>query len=103
MGDPPALSLEGEGAAVGSGVVVGVACGVVAGVASGVALGLIATDALGETDATGLDEAKADGVALGNGFAVLASVSSTPARRSRLCFAVKKVNSKVTPKKIAPR
>jgi hypothetical protein len=105
VGDAPVLPPEGEGAAVDCGVVVGVASGVVAGVASGVAVGLIATDAdaPGEADATGLDEARADGVALGNGFAFLASLSRTPARRSMLCFAVKKVSIKVTPKKIPPR
>jgi hypothetical protein len=67
------------------------------------ALGEAEADALGETEAAGLEEATADGVALGNGFAFLASLSRTPARRSRLCFAVKNVSSKVTPKKIAPR
>jgi hypothetical protein len=96
-GDSTALLAEGDGEIVGCGVAVGVACGV--------AVGLLATeaDALGEAEATGLEEATADGVALGNGFAFLASLSRTPARRSRLCFAVKKVSSKVTPKKIAPR
>jgi len=83
--------------AAGDGETVG--CGVAVGVASGVAVGLLVTEA----DALGEAEATADGVALGNGFAFFASLSRTPARRSRLCFAVKKVNSKVTPKKIAPR
>ena len=97
MGDPFWLLTEGEGETVGWTVVVGVA--------SGVEFGLLVTEAeaLGEAEATGLEEATADGVALGNGFAVLASLSRTPARRSRLCFAVKKVSIKVTPKKIPPR
>ena len=86
---------------------VGVACGVAVGVASGVAVGLAVTeadaDAFGETEVPGLDEATAAAVALGNGLVFLASLSSTPARRSRLCFAVKNVSSKVTPKKIPPR
>jgi hypothetical protein len=96
-GDSTALLAEGDAEIVGCGVAVGVACGV--------AVGLLATevDALGEAEAAGLEEATADGVALGNGFAFLASLSRTPARRSRLCFAVKNVSSKVTPKKIAPR
>jgi len=96
-GDSAALLAEGDGETVG--------CGVAVGGASGAAVGLLVTeaDALGEAEATGLEEATADGVALGNGFAFFASLSRTPARRSRLCFAVKKVNSKVTPKKIAPR
>ena len=97
MGDPFWLLTEGEGETVG--------CTVVVGVASGVEFGLPVTEAeaLGEAEATGLEEATADGLALGNGFAVLASLSRTPARRSRLCFAVKKVSIKVTPKKIPPR
>jgi hypothetical protein len=105
IGDPPALLLEGAGVTVDWGVVVGVVCGLVVGVALGVVVGLLVTeaDALGEAEATGLGEATADRVALGNGLAVLASLSRTPARRSRLCFAVKKVSTKVTPKKIAPR
>jgi hypothetical protein len=86
---------------------VGVACGVAVGDACGVAVGLLVTvadaEALGETEATGLDEATADAVALGKGLAFLASLSRTPARRSMLCLAVRKVSSKVTPKKIAPR
>lgn len=77
------------------------------GVACGVAVGLLVTvadaETLGETEATGLDEATADAVALGKGLAFLASLSRTPARRSMLCLAVRKVSSKVTPKKIAPR
>ena len=107
MGEGDALGLltEGEVVAVGSGVAVGVAPGVVVGVACGVALGLPATeaDAVGEVEATGLDEPMADGVALAIGFAFLASLSRTPARRSELCFAVKNVSNKVIPKKIAPR
>lgn len=97
MGDPFLLLTEAEGETVG--------CTVVVGVASGVEFGLLVTEAepLGEVEATGLEEATADGLALGNGFAVLASLSRTPARRSRLCFAVKKVSIKVTPKKIPPR
>jgi hypothetical protein len=91
VGDPFWLLTEGEGETVG--------CTVVVGVASGVEFGLPVTEA----EATGLEEATADGLALGNGFAVLASLSRTPARRSRLCFAVKKVSIKVTPKKIPPR
>jgi hypothetical protein len=86
---------------------VGVASGVAVGVVSGVVVGLDDTvadaEALREAEATGLDDAVADVVALGNGFAFLASLSRTPARRSMLCFAVKKVSSKVTPKKIPPR
>jgi hypothetical protein len=50
-----------------------------------------------------VDEGIADGVELATGFAFLASLSRTPARRSMLCFAVKKVSSNVTPKKIPPR
>ena len=97
LGDSPALLAEGDGETVG--------CGVAVEVASGVAVGLLVTgaDALGEAEAAGLEEATVGGVALGNGFAFLASLSRTPARRSRLCLAVKKVSSKVTPKKIAPR
>jgi hypothetical protein len=97
VGDPFLVLTEGEGETVG--------CTVVVGVASGVEFGLLVTEAeaLGEAEATGLEEATADGVALGNGFAVLASLSRTPARRSRLCFAVKKVSIKVTTKKIPPR
>ncbi len=97
MGDPSLLLTEGEGETIG--------CAVVVGVGSGVVFGLLVTEAeaLGEAEAAGLEEATADGVALGNGFAVLASLSRTPARRSRLCFAVKKVSIKVTPKKIPPR
>ena len=104
-GDSPALLAEGDGETVGCRVAVGVASGVAVGllVTEADALGEAEADALGETEAAGLEEATADGVALGNGFAFFASLSRTPARRSRLCFAVKKVNSKVTPKKIAPR
>ena len=74
MGDPSLLLTEGEGETVG--------CAVVVGVASGVEFGLLVTgaEALGEVEATGLEEAAADGVALSNGFAVLASLSRTPAR-----------------------
>jgi len=91
------LLTEEEGETVG--------CAVVVGVGFGVEFGLLVTEAeaLGEAEDTGLEEATADGFALGNGFAVLASLSRTPARRSRLCFAVKKVSIKVTPKKIPPR
>jgi hypothetical protein len=103
MGD--GLLAEGDGET--EELAVGFASGVTVGVASGVAVGLVVTvagtDALGEAEATGLDVATADAVALGNGFAFLASLSRTPARRSRLCLAVKKVSSKVTPKNIAPR
>jgi hypothetical protein len=88
---------ETDAVAVASGVAVGVASGVTVGLAVAVA------DALCETETAGLGEATADPVALGNGLAVLASLSRTPARRSMLCFAVKKVSIKVTPKKIAPR
>ena len=97
VGDPSLLLTEGEDETVG--------CAVAIGVASGVEFGLLVTEAeaLAEAEATGLEEATADGVALGNGFVVLASLSRTPARRSRLCFAVKKVSIKVTPKKIPPR
>jgi hypothetical protein len=106
-GDTPSLLAEGEGVTVLCGVAVGAASGVVVGVASGVAVGLLVAegemDALGEEEATGVEEAMAEGVALGSGFVFLASLSRTPARRSRLCFAVKKVSSNVTPKKIAPR
>ena len=91
MGDPFLVLTEGEGETVG--------CAVVVGVASGVEFGVLVTEA----EAAGLEEATADGVALGNGFAVFASLSRTPARRSRLCFAVKTVSIKVTPKKIPPR
>jgi len=97
VGAPSLLLTEEEGETVG--------CAVVVGVGFGVEFGLLVTEAeaLGEAEAAGLEEATADGVALGNGFAVLASLSRTPARRSRLCFAVKKVSIKVTPKKIPPR
>jgi hypothetical protein len=97
VGDPFLVLTEGEGETVG--------CAVVVGVASGVEFGVLVTEAeaLGEAEAAGLEEATADGVALGNGFAVFASLSRTPARRSRLCFAVKTVSIKVTPKKIPPR
>jgi hypothetical protein len=104
-GDTLGLLVEGEVVAVGSGVAVGVTPGVVVGVAFGVAVGLMVAeaDAVGEVAAAGVDEPIADGVALAIGFAFLASLSRTPARRSKLCFAVKKVSNKVMPKKIAPR
>jgi hypothetical protein len=104
-GDALGLLAEGEVVAVGSGVAVGVTPGVVVGVACEVAAGLIVAeaDAAGEVEAAGLDEPMADGVALTIGFAFLASLSRTPARRSKLCFAVKKVSNKVIPKKIPPR
>jgi hypothetical protein len=104
VGDSPLLLAEGDGETD----TVGVASGVVVGDPSGVAVGLLVTvadaDALAVAEATGLDDdATADAVARGNGFAFLASLSRTPARRSRLCFAVKKVSIKVTPKNIPPR
>ena len=98
-GDSPGLLAEREGVTVGSGVAVGVASGVTVGL-------LIAeaeADALGEVEAAGVDETTAEGAAVAIGFAFLASLSRTPARRSKLCFAVKKVSSRVTPKKIPPR
>jgi hypothetical protein len=103
VGDSPLVSADGEGEREEAAVDVGF--GVAVEVASGVADGLVVTvaDALGEADTIGLAEATVDAVAFGNGFAFLASLSRTPARRSMLCFAVKKVSSKVTPKKIAPR
>ena len=98
-GDPPALLGEGEG--------VPVLCGVAVGVASGVAVGLLFVEAeasgLGELATVGAGETMADGVALATGFAFLASPSRTPTRRSRLCFAVKKVSNNVVPKNIPPR
>jgi hypothetical protein len=97
------LFAEGDGETDAVGVASGVAVGVVSGVAVGLGDTVADADALGEVEANGLDDATADAVALGNGFAFLASLSRTPARRSRLCFAVKKVSIKVTPKKIAPR
>lgn len=108
-GAPLGLLGEGEGVAEICGVAVGVASGVVVGVASGVAVGLLASEAeadatgLGEVDAPGVDETAADGVALATGLAFLASLSRTPTRRSRLCFAVKKVRSSVTTKRVPPR
>jgi hypothetical protein len=103
VGDPFLLLAEGEGETVGCAVVVGVASGVEFGLLVTEAEGLGEAETLGEAEAAGLAEATADGVALCNGFAVLASLSRTPARRSRLCFAVKTVSIKVTPKKIPPR
>jgi len=94
---------EGDGEPDAVGVASGVAVGVVSGLAVGLGDTVADGDALGEVEANGLDDATADAVALGNGFAFLASLSRTPARRSRLCFAVKKVSIKVTPKKIPPR
>jgi hypothetical protein len=103
-GDAPWLLGEAGGVTVACGLVVGLAFGVAIGVTFGVAVGvLVSADVPDEAEATGLDEATADGVALGNGFACLVSLSRMPARRSRLCLAVKKVSSRVTPKKVAPR
>jgi hypothetical protein len=93
------LLAEGDGETDG----VAVASGVAVGVASGVTVGLAVAVADADAETTGVGEATADPVALGNGLAFLASLSRTPARRSMLCFAVKKVSIKVTPKKIAPR
>jgi hypothetical protein len=97
------LLADGDGETGAVGVASGVPVGVVSGVAVGLAATVVDADALGEAEATGLDDATGDAVALGNGLGFLASLSRTPARRSRLCFAVKKVSIKVTPKKIAPR
>jgi hypothetical protein len=97
------LLAEGDGETDAVAVASGVAVGVASGVTVGLAVAVADADALGEAETAGLGEATADPVALGKGLAVLASLSRTPARRSMLCFAVKKVSIKVTPKKIAPR
>jgi hypothetical protein len=98
-----ALLAEGDGETDAVVVAAGVAVGVAPGVTVGLVVVVADGDALCEAETTGLGDATADPVALGNGLAFLASLSRTPARRSMLCFAVKKVSIKVTPKKIAPR
>jgi hypothetical protein len=110
-GDGPVLPAEGDGVTMFCGVTVGVAWGVTVGLVSalavGLALGLAAAEAEadppGVTAAAGVDEASGEGLAVTTGFAFRASLSRTPARRSMLCLAVRKVSSNVTPKKIAPR
>jgi hypothetical protein len=101
MGD--GLLAEGDGETDAVDVASGVAVGDASGVTVGLVVAVADADALGEAEATGLDDSAADAVALCSGLAFLASLSRTPARRSMLCFAVKKVSIKVTPKKIAPR
>jgi hypothetical protein len=103
VGDGLGLPAEGDGVAVFSGVIVGVAWGETVGLASVLAATEAEADAPGETEAAGVDEANGVGLAVATGFAFRASFSRTPARRSMLCLAVRKVSSNVTPKKIAPR
>jgi hypothetical protein len=103
--------------AVGAGVDPIASLGDATAEAEGVAEDRAAAEDSGGAEAAGVEEVEAPGdacatpvaareaVAFGvaEAAALRTSFSSTPTRRSTLCFAISTVSSKVTPKKVQPR